>query len=143
MNSLSEEQIRVIARIAMEELGSEATLEKMREIVAKAADVLERQGPVSYKSEPVGRFLVICISDDGLKNSRTLSEALKETNCRITERFERNLAGFHTLLAVIDTQSCSLDFASLKGKLAQAGNDAKIRIIIQPEDTLLLGSKDD
>ncbi|HDH57470.1 MAG TPA: hypothetical protein ENF16_02560 [Bacteroidetes bacterium] len=140
MSTLTEEQIRLIAQIAKEELGENATLERMREIVQQAVERLEREGPKSYGVEPTGRILAILLSQDGLKNSRVLSQALKDSGCKTTERFERNLAGFHVLLAVIDYSACQDDFETLRKKLSEAGNSAGVRVIVQSEETLKRGT---
>ena len=136
---LTEEQIRLIAQIAKEELGADATLERMREVVRQAVERLEREGPRSYDADPSGRILAILLSQDGLKNSRVLSQALKDSGCKTTERFERKLAGWHVLLTVIDYSACEDDFAALRVKLAEAGNSAGVRVIIQSEETLKRG----
>ena len=143
MAPLTEEQIRLIARIASEELGPQATVEKMREVVQQAVDRLEKLGPVSFKVEPEGRILAICLSDDGLKNSRALSRALKDSGCKVTERFERSLAGFHALLAVIDRGDSREDFETLRRRLGDAGNAVGVRVILQTEDTLKRGTGGD
>jgi hypothetical protein len=137
MTRLTESQIRTIARIARDELGSAATLEQLREVVQLAVDKLERQGPVGYKSLPEGRILVICISTDGLLNSRVLSESTRESGCKVAERFERKMSGFHVLLAVIDPTICSEDFDTIRAKFAEMGNAAGVRIILQPEDSFV------
>lgn len=136
MPRLTESQVRYIAQITKDELGADATLEKLREVVRLVVDNLERQGPVSYKSQPKGRILAICISLDGLKNSRVLSDATKDSGCKIAERFERNMSGFHVLLAVINPGECKEDFETLRSRFAEAGNTAGVRIILQTEDVL-------
>jgi predicted amino acid-binding ACT domain protein len=65
-----------------------------------------------------------------------LSQAAKKSGCRITERLERNLAGFHALLAVIDPQSCGNDFEQLRRNFSDTGNAAGVRVILQTEDAL-------
>ncbi|MFH1735769.1 MAG: hypothetical protein ABIE92_13770 [bacterium] len=142
MTPLNEDQIRIVAQIAREELGAEATLEKLRESVRQAVDKLERLGPVDFKAEPKGRLLAICLSLDGLKNSRVLSEALKDSGCKISERFERKMKVFHLLAAVIDYTACREDFETLRRKLGEAGNAAGVRIILQTEDALQAGPND-
>lgn len=135
--SLSEEQIRTIARIAKEELGENATLERLRDVVRQTVNRLETDSGTGATSPLFqGRILAIFLSCDGLKNSRVLAQVTKATNCRITERWERNLAGFQTLLAVIDTESCHRDFNALRTQFSDAGNAAGVRIILQSEDIL-------
>ena len=136
MTKLTEEQIRVLAKVAREELGEDATLERMREVVGQAVEHLEQQTAQSTEFEPMGRVLAIFVSNDGLKNSRALSDAVKETNCRILERSERTLADFHTLMAVIDVSNCVGGFDNLKQRLGSIGNEANLRIMLQPEEAL-------
>ncbi len=135
MATLTEEQIRILARIAREELGDNATLERLRDVVKQAAQRLESGSADPGTGKP-GRVLAILVSCDGLKNSRVLSRTAKESGCRITERLERNLAGFHVLLAVVDVQSCTGDFDQLRRRFSDAGNAVGVRVILQAEETL-------
>lgn len=136
MTKLTEEQIRVLAKVAREELGEDATLERMREVVGQAVGQLEQKIEQTADFEPMGRVLAIFVSSDGLKNSRALSDAVKDTNCRILERAERTLADFHTMMAVIDVSNCVGGFEGLKQRLSHAGNEANLRIMLQPEESL-------
>jgi predicted amino acid-binding ACT domain protein len=136
MTKLTEEQIRVLAKVAKGELGEDATLERMREVVGQAVGQMEQKIEQAADFEPMGRVLAIFVSNDGLKNSRALSEAVQDTNCRILERSERTLADFHTLLAVIDVSNCVGGFDGLKQRLSRAGNEANLRIMLQPEEAL-------
>jgi len=133
MNQLTEDQIRAIANIAREELGENANFESVRDIVQQVVEDLSGE---QTKTTKTGRILVICISFDGLTNSRVLSNALKETNCKVAERFDRNIEGFAIQLALIDPSSCSGNIEKIRARLQQAGNEAGVRVIIQTEDTL-------
>ncbi len=139
MAKLSEEQIRTVAHIAKEELGEGATLERLREVVRSAVKHMEEEKSESLST---GQVLVICISFDGLKNSRVLSEALKDTGCKISERFEKKLAELHVLTALIQQDSCAVDLTELRQRLSQAGNEAGVRVIVQSEDTLRSNTND-
>ena len=133
MAILSEEQIRVVAHFAKEELGEGATLERLREVVRSAVKRMEEEKSESLST---GQVLIICISFDGLRNSRTLSDALKDTGCKISERFEKKLAELYVLTALIQQGSCAVDLTELRQRLSQAGNEAGVRVIVQSEDTL-------
>ncbi len=138
MSKLTEEQIRIVAHLAKEELGDGATLEKLRDVVQETVKHLEKQDVI----DPViGKIMAVLMSFDGLENSRILSDAIKETGCKITERFEKNLAGFSVLLAIIEEGSCRDDFQTLRQRLSDAGNRAGVRIILQTENTLRNVSK--
>jgi len=139
MSPLTEDQIRLIARIAAEELGPVANTERLREVVQRVTESLERQGPRDFRTEPHGRILVVCISLDGLKTSSILSQALKDSGWTISERSERTVAGFHTLTAVADRGESGEDFETLRRRLSDAGNQVGVRIILQTEDALKRG----
>jgi len=135
--TLTESQIRAIARIAKDELGDAATFERLQDVVRRAVASMERQGPVFYRPEPSGRFVVICLSRDGANNAMALSSGLKDTGCQIGDRFERNLGGIHALLASVDRADCRDDFEILRRRLGEAGNALGVRIIVQVEDVLM------
>jgi len=132
MPTLSEDQIRAIARIAKEELGEAATYDRLREVVAAVVRQMEEDGPGSFPQPPRMRHLVICLSPDGQANGQTLSQGLKGSACVIGDRFERLLGGIHVLLAAVDGG----DPSDLRARLAQAGNPLGVRVIIQPEEAL-------
>ncbi|HEX7344892.1 MAG TPA: hypothetical protein VF398_11535 [bacterium] len=133
---LTESQIRTIARLAKEELGEAATFERLQQVVRQAVANIERQGPVDYRPEPSGKFVVICLSRDGMKNAQALSNGLKDTGCQIGDRFERNLGGVHALLASVDRAGCQEDVEALRRRLGDAGNSLGVRVIVQAEEAL-------
>ncbi|MCX6641588.1 MAG: hypothetical protein NTW14_14070 [bacterium] len=136
MPQLTEEQIRLIANLVKDELGSEATLEKMRQTVREVAERLERQGPVTYQPKPQGRLLAICLSPEAPRGSTVLAQALKDTGCEVVERFETSLGGTSILLALIDPSRCGRSFDEIRSRLADAGNAAQVRVILQAVDAL-------
>ncbi|MFH1734224.1 MAG: hypothetical protein ABIE92_05900 [bacterium] len=132
MTKLTEEQIRLIAKISQEEMGENANLDQLRDVVQQVADHLESKGPLPQPA--VGNPLVICISGDSLKNSQTLSEALKETGCRVSDRSEKIIGHYHTLMALLDNQNCTTGLDGLGQKLQDAGNRMGVRIMLLTEE---------
>ena len=134
---LTEYQIRAIARIAKEELGAEATYQRLQDVVRRVVETLEREGPIGFKPEVSGRALIICLSADGRGNASALSRGLRETGVQISERFERTLGGFHVLMAAVEGVKSGADLESLRQKLGQAGNQEGVRILVQMQDALI------
>lgn len=136
MSLLTEDQIRAIVRIALEETGPAASPERIREVVQQAVDKIEREGPRLFPAEPTGRILAICISPDGPKTSGVLTPALRDSGWTIRERSERVIGNFHTLMAVLERGESAEDFETLRRKLGETGNQMGVRIILQTEDAL-------
>lgn len=136
MSPFTEDQIRAIVRIALEETGLATSPERIREVVQQAVDQLEREGPRQFPAELTGRILVICVSPDGPKTSGVLTQALRDSGWAIRERSERAVGGFHTLMAVLERAGNAEDFEILRRKLGEAGNQMGVRIILQTEEAL-------
>jgi len=132
MTKLTEEQIRLIAKISSEEMGESATLDQLRDVVQQVADHIESREPIVHPV--IGNPLVICISSDSLKNSQALSEALKETGCGIAERSEKILGQYHTLMALLDNKNCTAGLEGLAKKLKEAGNRLGVRMMVLTEE---------
>jgi hypothetical protein len=136
MPNLNEEQIRIIANLVKDELGEAATLDKMRQVVGEVVERMDQQGPAFRPVEPKGRLLAICLSPDAPRGATVLSQALGNTQCEIIERFETSLGGLSVLLAVIDPSRCQNSHDEIRTRLAEAGNVAKVRVILQALETL-------
>ncbi len=140
MLELTEDQIRTIARLARDELGEVATFERLQEVVRAAVERLEREGPRDFPAAASAHLLVICLSRDSQNNAAVLSQGLQDTGCRITERAERVVGDFHTLLAAVERSSERANHETIRRRLADAGNKVGVRIMVQTRETLDKGN---
>ncbi len=134
--SLNEDQIRVIAQIAREELGDGATYDRLQAIVRRVVDELQKPDAPPLRPEPRADVLVICLSLDAGRNGAALSDGLKDSGCVIRDRVERGLGGYHTLLCTVDRRGSAEDLDALRKRLADAGNRHGVRVLLQTEEVL-------
>ncbi len=141
MPTLTEDQIRTLALIAKEELGDQATYERLHEVVRRAVQSLENLPPGRISPEVGNRFLVICLTMKEGENALVLSEGLKDSGVVIQDRFERRMGGFQVLLAVVHRGNAKEDFTALRERLAQAGEKHGVKILVQMEEGLVTGKR--
>jgi hypothetical protein len=134
--NLTEDQIRTVIRIACDELGENATFERVQDLVRRSISALEQEGASGAVTSSTGDVLILCISPDAGRNSLVLSEGLQNLNCRETERCEHRLGPFQVTLANIRLGAGCEDPAVLRRELAQAGNLRGVRVILVTEDLL-------
>lgn len=137
MTKLTESQIRAIAQAAKEELGEAATYERLHQVVSRVVEQMENSPAILPQTRP-GRLLIICLSRDNRRNAEALSDGLKDTGCKIEDRVERIMGAFHVLLALVEAATCNLE--DLKQRLAEAGSQKGVKILMQREDLLRSGS---
>lgn len=138
MPKLTEDQIRAIAQAAREELGEQATYDRLHAVVSRVVEQMESISAVA-RPAPSDRLLIIALSLDNHRSAEALSEGLKDTGCKIQDRLERIMGAFHVMLALVDAAEADCDLTGLKHRLTDAGSKAGVKIIVQQED-LLRGS---
>ncbi len=132
----TEDQIRTIIRIAREALGESAAFEQVHDLVRRSVAVLEREGSIGSAANAPGSALILCISTDAERNRVALSEGLQGLGCRETERCEHRLDVFQVTLASIRLGTEGADWALFRRRLAEAGNQRGVRVILLTEDLL-------
>lgn len=132
---LSEEELRKLTIMAISELGDNATPQRIKEVVAKAAENAGRDIPVpSSDSQSSGRVI---LTSYGLNKSGVVSKItskLSESNCDIQDITQKILDDFFTMIMIVDLTDCSKDMADLQSDMQSISEELNIKIHMQHED---------
>lgn len=132
---LKEEEIRKITLDAIQELGANATPEKVKETVRKK---IEETGGGEYifKKGDVSSGRVI-LTSFGLNKPGIVAgvtKALGDSNCDIQDLTQKLMGDFFTMIMVIDISSSQKDLKQIQEEMSKVADDLKIKIYLQHED---------
>ena len=132
---LTEDQIRKLTIEAINELGEAATPQKVKDIVAKAAEKFTYESGVQTKSETSeGRVI---ITSFGLNESgivAAITKSLSDAKCDIQDISQKIMDEFFTMIMIVDITNSPKDFKELQEEMKTVAERLKIKIYLQHED---------
>ncbi|MCZ7603507.1 MAG: ACT domain-containing protein [Melioribacteraceae bacterium] len=133
---LTEDQIRKLTIEAINELGDEATPQKVKAIVSKAAEKLSSES-ASYtaKSETSeGRVIVTSFGLNEPGIVAAITKALSDAKCDIQDISQKIMEEFFTMIMIVDITHSPRDFKELQEEMKSIAENLKIKIYLQHED---------
>jgi len=132
---LKEEELRKITLDTIQELGTGATPEKVKEEVRKkiesagGGDFIFKKGDVSS-----GRVILTSfgLNKPGIVGGVT--KALGDSNCDIQDLTQKLMGDFFTMIMVIDISASQKDLKQIQEEMSKVADDLKIKIYLQHED---------
>ncbi|MBZ0178669.1 MAG: ACT domain-containing protein [Melioribacteraceae bacterium] len=131
---LTEEEIRRITLSAIEELGENATPQKVKKIVEESLSKIEHNVPVDKTSHTTGRVI---LTSFGLNNTgivAAITKALSEAECDIQDISQKLMGEFFTMIMLVDITQSSYSLKELQEKMNEISDELKIKIFLQHED---------
>lgn len=131
---LTEEEIRRITLSAIEELGENATPQKVKKIVEESLSKIEHNVPVDKTSHTTGRVI---LTSFGLNNTgivAAITKALSEADCDIQDISQKLMGEFFTMIMLVDITQSSYSLKELQEKMNEISDELKIKIFLQHED---------
>jgi ACT domain-containing protein len=132
---LNEEEIRKITFEAIQELGSEATPERIKEAVRKKIGETGG-GEYNFKKGDVSSGRVI-LTSFGLNKPGIVAgvtKALGEANCDIQDLTQKLMGDFFTMIMIIDISASQKDLKQIQEEISKIADELKIKIYLQHED---------
>lgn len=132
---LTEDQIRKLTIEAIKELGENATPEKVKDVVSKAAESYTNgESKSSQPSESTGRVILTSfgINDAGIVAA--ITKSLSEAKCDIQDISQNIMEEFFTMIMIIDITNSPKDFQELQEEMKRVADNLKIKIYLQHED---------
>lgn len=133
---LTEDQIRKLTIEAINELGDEATPQKVKAIVSKAAEKLSSSSS-SYAAKNETSEGRVIITSFGLNEPgivAAITKALSEAKCDIQDISQKIMEEFFTMIMIIDITNSPKDFKELQDEMKDIAENLKIKIYLQHED---------
>jgi len=131
---LTEEEIRRITLSAIEELGENATPQKVKKIVEESLSKIEHNVPVDKTAHTTGRVI---LTSFGLNNTgivAAITKALSEAECDIQDISQKLMGEFFTMIMLVDITQSSYSLKELQEKMNEISDELKIKIFLQHED---------
>ncbi len=133
---LSEDELRKLALIAIDELGEKASPDAVKKVVSNIITKTENNErydlPVAEKNN--GRMIVTAFGLNKPGIVAAVTKALGENNCDIQDITQKLMNEFFTMIMVVDTSTSQSDFKEIQDVLAGVAENLKIKIYSQHED---------
>ena len=92
--------------------------------------------PASVQQTEPGsaNFIVTVLGKDRPGIIAKVSAVLAMYNCSIMDMSQQILSGYFTVIMVVNLKGCTVDFAVLRDKLIQTGEELGVKILVQHQD---------
>ncbi|NUN10380.1 MAG: ACT domain-containing protein [Ignavibacteriaceae bacterium] len=128
----SEDRIRELALQAINELGENATEEKVRQLVGQK---LATEGVSSKTSDRTGTRVILTtfgINQPGVVS--TITSKLSECGCDILDISQKIMQEFYTMIMMIDLTGSTKELKDLQEEMNTIAAGLNIKIFLQHED---------
>ena len=133
---LSEEELRKLALIAIEELGEKASPDSVKKIVSNIIDKAEaKENQFTFSDEKnSGRMIITAFGLNKPGIVAAVTKALGEASCDIQDITQKLMNEFFTMIMIVDLSSSPKDFKAVQDIMSEVANNLKIKIYCQHED---------
>lgn len=132
---LTEDQIRKLTIEAINELGEEATPQKVKDIVSKAAEKYSGESELPSKTDASeGRVILTTFGINAPGVVAAITKSLSEAKCDIQDISQKIMEEFFTMIMIVDITNSPKDFKELQEEMKKVADDLKIKIYLQHED---------
>lgn len=132
---LTEEQIRKLTIEAINQLGEEATPEKVKAIVSKTAEKLSDEGKLSTRGETSeGRIIITAFGLNEPGIVAAITKSLSDAECDIQDISQKIMGEFFTMIMIVDITNSPKDFREMQEEMKKVADDLNVKIYMQHED---------
>ena len=132
---LTEEEIRKITLTAIEQLGEEATPEKVKKVVSQAVKQYEGKVDFTPKEDFTGGRIIL--TSFGLNHPGIvagITKAFSDTNCDIQDISQKIMGDYYTMIMIVDITNSPKDLKEIQEEMNKIAVETKIKIYLQHED---------
>ncbi len=142
MSSLTEKQIKQIAEQAVKQLGDQATVTNIEQVVHETVQRLSKESgavnesqtsSLSNKNKKDDRVIVTAFGENKIGILAGMTGCLAETKCDVIDLSQKILQEFFTIMLLVDISYSDLSFDSIKEKLIKTGEEFDLKVIVQHE----------
>lgn len=131
---LTEEEIRKITLSAIEELGENATPQKVKKIVEESLNKLEQNVPLDKTAHTTGRVILTSFGINKTGIVAAITKALGEAECDIQDISQKLMGDFFTMIMLVDITQSSYSLKELQNEMNKIADEIKIKVFLQHED---------
>ncbi len=131
---LSEEKLREVAVTAINELGTKATPELVKNIIEKSLEKIEGAAKETKQTQNSGRVILTAfgINQPGVVSS--ISQSLSDANCDILDISQKIMQEFFTMIMMIDITNSPKSLKDIQDDMNKISESLKVKIYLQHED---------
>ncbi len=131
----TEEELRKITLVAINELGDKASPELVKKVVAKTVEGYGYDKQYTPSNEKAsGRVILTAFGLNKPGIIAGLTKALGESGCDIQDLSQKIMSDFFTVIMVVDISSSSRELKELQEMMNRVAEELKIKVFIQHED---------
>lgn len=131
---LTEEEIRKITLSAIEELGENATPQKVKKIVEESLNKLEQKIPFDKTAYTTGRVILTSFGLNKTGIVAAITKSLGEAECDIQDISQKLMGDFFTMIMLVDFTQSSFSLKELQNEMNKIADELKIKVFLQHED---------
>lgn len=131
----TEEDLRKITLVAINELGDKASPELVKKVVAKTVEGygVEKQFS-SGNDKASGRVILTAFGLNKPGIIAGLTKALGESGCDIQDLSQKLMSDFFTVIMVVDITGSNKELKEIQDQMNRVAEELKIKVFIQHED---------
>jgi ACT domain-containing protein len=131
----TEEDLRKITLVAINELGDKASPELVKKVVSKTVESYGAEKPISGGNDKAsGRVILTAFGLNKPGIIAGLTKALGESGCDIQDLSQKLMSDFFTVIMVVDITGSNKELKELQESMNRVAEDLKIKVFIQHED---------
>jgi ACT domain-containing protein len=133
---LSEDELRKLALIAIEELGDKASPDSVKKIVSNIVEKVEsKDSQITISEEKsTGRMIITAFGLNKPGIVAAITKALGEASCDIQDITQKLMNEYFTMIMIVDISSSPKDFKTVQDIMTDVANNLRIKIYCQHED---------
>jgi ACT domain-containing protein len=131
---LSENDIRRITFETINELGSKASPEKVKEAVKRKVESAGESIPVKSGEPSSGRVILTSFGLNKPGIIAAITKALGEANCDIQDLSQKIMGDFFTTIMILDISTSQKDLREVQDEMRRVAESLNIKIYLQHED---------
>ena len=133
---ITEEELRKLTLVAIEELGEKATPDAVKKVVASA---VENFSPASSTSLPKtdkssGRIILTSFGLDQPGVVARITQCLSDSRVDIRDMSQKTMEEFYTIIMIVDITNSPKDMKDIQSDMNKVADELRIKIYLQHED---------
>lgn len=131
----TEEDIRKITLTTVEELGENATIEKVQNVVSNVVKKLsENNFETKYSSKDSGRIILTSFGLNKTGIIAAITKKISDNKCDIIDLTQKLMDDFFTMIMIINISNSPKDYNEIVSEMNLLADELKIKIYIQHEE---------
>jgi ACT domain-containing protein len=133
---ITEEELRKLTLIAIEELGENATPAAVKKVVERAVDKFpSAAGSVLPKSDKSsGRIILTSFGLDHPGIVARITQCLGDSGVDIRDMSQKTMEEFYTIIMIVDITNSPKDMREIQAEMNRVAEELRIKIYLQHED---------